>query len=162
MADTCSVAIHRSTGGCVLRVHGRGTFRESPAVRDFVSCAIERGADVVLDISECEFLDSTFLGCLVILHDRARRGQGAFTVCATELAKDKLLQSMRLDRILRVVPTCPDCMGPPVPLNVSELNRQELGRHLLETHRKLAELGGPAADMFRAIVSQLARELDSP
>ena len=60
MAATCTLAIHRTETGYLFRVIGRGTMRQSPAVRDFVSGAMEDGVEVVLDLCECEYLDSTF------------------------------------------------------------------------------------------------------
>jgi anti-anti-sigma regulatory factor len=161
MAEACTVAIHRLDSGCLLRVEGRGTLRESPAVRDFACCAIENGADVFIDLSACDYLDSTFLGCLVILHERGTNSDGSFAVVADEDARRKLLHKVRLDRVLTFVSERPPCLGPPVPLKVSALERTDFCRHLLETHRKLAELGGPAADTFRGIAQQLAKELDS-
>ena len=68
MSDPCTLTIHRTKFGYLLRLVGRGTMRESPTVRDFACGAIEDGAEFVVDLSACEYLDSTFLGCLVLLH----------------------------------------------------------------------------------------------
>ena len=161
MAEPCTVTIHRTVSGCLLRIAGRGTMRESPSVRDFVLGALADGADVVLDLSECERLDSTFLGCLVMLHEGGKSCDGSFAVFADESVREKLLGSVRLHRLLTFEDERPDCLGDPVMLNVSILEQIEFGHHLLETHRKLAELGGPAAGSFRRAVEQLEKELDA-
>ena len=67
--------------------------------------------------------------------------------------------SVHLDHFLNFADECPAGAGAPVTLHVSALDRAEFGQHLLETHRKLAELGGPAADTFRKVADQIAREL---
>jgi len=160
MAADCTLTIHRTESGYLFRIAGRGSMRESPAVRDFVCGAIEDGADVVMDLAACEYLDSTFLGCLVMLHQRGTSGDGSFAVLADEAVRKKLLRSVRLDRVLHFADQCPQCVGDPVALHVSVLDRREFGEHLLETHRRLAELGGPAADTFRKVAEQLGKELD--
>lgn len=163
MNETCTLTIRRTETGYVFRIAGRGTMRESPAVRDFICGAIEDGADVVADLSACEYLDSTFLGCLVLLHKRGQSDRGSFAVHADETTRNTLLSTVGLHRVLDFVDKCPECTGPPVTLALADLERREFWQHLLETHRKLAELGGPSAETFRRIADQMAKELgDAP
>ena len=158
MGEPCTVTIHPTKTGYVIRLVGRGTMRESPTVRDFVCGAIEDGAEIVFDLSACEYLDSTFLGCLVLLHKRGMSRDGSFSVHADESVRQRLLGNVRLLDVLVFTDALPEWFGAPVSLQVTKLDRTEFCRHLLETHRKLAELGGPAADTFRRIADQLADE----
>lgn len=158
MPEPCKIAICRTDDGYLLRVEGRGTLRESPAVRDVVRAAIEDGAQVVIDLTDCTYLDSSFLGCLVILHQCADRERGSFLVFADQASRDRLLASVHLDRFLQFTHSCPDCLGASVTLEVKSLDRLKLGRHLHDTHRKLAELGGPAASTFQRIAEQLEND----
>ena len=160
MTDHCTLTIHRTESGYLFRIAGRGTNRESSAVRDFVCGAIEDGADVVLDLSTCEYLDSTFLGCLVLLHQRAAAHPGTFVVFADESTRERLLRQVGLDRLLCFVEALPPCTGEAVSLEVPTLERMEFCEHLLESHEKLAELGGPTAQTFASIAKQLAKELE--
>ncbi len=160
MNDSCTLAIHLTQNGYVFRIDGRGTMHESASVRDFISGAIEDGVDVVLDLSACEYLDSTFLGCLVLLHQRSKSHKGTFSVFADESARNRLLASVQLHRYLDFTEESPECLGEPVSLHVSKLDRAEFGQHLLATHRKLAELGGPSAETFKKVADEIARELD--
>jgi anti-anti-sigma regulatory factor len=154
-----SISICRCETGYLFRVAGRGTLRESPSVRDFVCGALEDGADVVMDFSECVHLDSTFLGCLVVLQERGRQQGGSFQVFAAEPASQRLFGVSHLDRVLSFADRLPECLGPPVTLQVTNLPRDEFCEHLIDTHRKIADLGGPAAGTFRRIVEQLEKEL---
>jgi anti-anti-sigma factor len=160
MRKSCTVNVSRSDSGYLVTLVGRGTMRESPAVRDFASGVMEDGSRIVLDLSNCEYLDSTFLGCLVLLHKRGAGNVRRFSVFAPEETRQRLLASVRLHQILEFVKDRPACLGDPVELPVAELERIEFCQHLMETHRKLAELGGPAADAFRRIADQLAREFE--
>lgn len=160
MSEAYQVSIRPTDTGYLIQLTGRGTLRVSPAVRDFVSGAMSDGAKIVLDLSQCEYLDSTFLGCLVLLH---RQGQDdhAFTVLADASARKRLLEGMRLHQLLEFTEECPPSTGDDVTLTAADLERKEFCQHLIETHEKLAELGGPRAETFRRIARQLCDELES-
>ncbi len=160
MEKPCTLTIYRTSTGYLLRIAGRGTMRESPTVRDFLCGAIDDGAQTMVDLSDCEYLDSTFLGCLIMLHKRGKRGTASFRVVADAAARRRLLETVRLEQILDFADSPPECKSDPVELPVTPLQRREFAEHLLETHRKLAELGGPAADTFVAIANRLKQELD--
>ena len=114
---------------------------------------------MVLDLSACEHLDSTFLGCLVMIHQRGESGGGSFALFADRTIRENLFGSCRLEQVLTFTDQLPASIGAPVTFQITRLDRKEFCQHLLDTHRKLADLGGPAADTFRSIVEQLAKEL---
>ena len=113
-----------------------------------------------MDLSQCDYLDSTFLGCLVILHERGKGDGGSFQVFADESVKHRLFGVAHLDQILVFAEQLPRCTGTPVTLQVTNLDRREFCQHLLDTHRRMAELGGPAAETFQRIVDRLRNELN--
>lgn len=158
MTTPCTLTIGRTETGYRFSVIGRGTMKQSPAVRDFVCGALEDGADVVLDLSACQYLDSTFLGCLVLLHQRGKKCDGCFSILADDATRSRLLKPVHLERLLDFAESTPETSGEPVTLQVTELEREEFCRHLMETHRQLANLGGPAAATFQRIAEQLAAE----
>ena len=159
MDKSCTLMIHRTESGYRLAVQGRGTLRQSPAVRDFVCGAMDDSLDVVVDLSECEYLDSTFLGCLVILQRRGKDSKASFSISANETKRQELLAPLHLDRFFSFAEAPPESQGQSVPLRITHLERAEFGRHLQETHDMLAKLGGPAARIFRSIAKRLSGEL---
>ena len=69
--------------GCVdravwVKVEGRGTFQNSAGLKEFVKQMIQRGyRDFVVDLRDCEQMDSTFMGTLAGVALRLRElGQG--------------------------------------------------------------------------------------
>ncbi len=125
-----------------------------------LSAALDDGANVLIDLSDCEHLDSTFLGCLVMLQRHSARAEGEFHLYADERARQRLFGTCRLDQILSFTDQLPTDQGSAVVLPVPNLPRREYCEHLLDTHRQLAELGGPSAETFQRIVDQLKSELD--
>src|SRR5579875_1841293 len=64
--ESGTLAFARTESGYRLRVQGRGTMPQSHCVQNFVAEALAKDDRVVvLDLSEADYLDSTFLGCLL-------------------------------------------------------------------------------------------------
>ena len=163
MADPANSAIlvGRVNNGYVIQVVGRGTARESVAVARFVTEALEsENVPLTIDLSACDYLDSTFLGCLATMS--RQYGQGSltrFTVAASPEKCRKLLAPCRLDTFLKVTDSPPAIEATMLMLYSSDLDELELGRHVMQSHRILAELGGPHSEAFAGIANQLQREL---
>jgi len=153
--------IGRARDGFVARIEGRGSVHESRTLREVVPKLLAQspGARITVDLSTCKHLDSTFLGCLASLH-RLLNAPGAarfYVVVPTRLATE-LFGSSGLERILprSGFVEAVDWLAMP---SATRLNSKELGYHLLECHRRLAEIGGPDAEAFTAVADQLEREL---
>jgi anti-anti-sigma regulatory factor len=160
MSNKDEVTVARTKSGYVVSVAGNGTRLQSPSVRDFACGAIEDGEEVVVDLSACQYLDSTFLGCLVILHKRGCENCDRFRVYAEETVRSRLLHPTRLDEVFTFCPQPPQQLGLPVILQRTELERKEFGRHLLATHEELAQVDSPAAGAFAKVAAQLRKELN--
>ena len=158
----CVLKFGRTATGYLVRVEGRGTMRESLALQQFVMrCALAENLPVVVDLSATHYLDSTFLGCLVSLHRRCcRDAQSAhFTIAVSEQAKCKLLRPTRVDLVLTCIEACPEPVGDLVAITTLQIESRTFGRHVMQSHRQLAELGGADANAFADIAEQIAREL---
>src|SRR5205807_5421520 len=128
-------------GGYRLRVEGRGTMRESRAAHEFIMrCLPEDGRRVTVDLSACEYLDSTFQGCLIELQKRFGRGAGSrFAVANPSAACRKLLGMAHVDRFLNIVAACPDVVGEDVAIPPQTMDSPEMARHIMECHQNLAD-----------------------
>src|SRR5688500_13216265 len=113
-AAASHVRVGRTQGGYSVRVEGRGTMRESPAVYAFLSESLEREpVTVAVDLTACDYLDSTFLGCLLGLHKRFGRSAGPrFVIAADAEHRKKLLGPTRLDVLLKPAEAAPPTIGP--------------------------------------------------
>ncbi len=154
----------RTVNGYLVRVEGWGTLRESPALRAFAEQGLELQGEetLVVDLSRCEYLDSTFMGCLVWLHKRyGMKTPPRFSIAASPTTIQRLLGPNHLDKLLNSVEQSPSFEGEAVLLNASELNANDLGRHVMECHRLLADLDGPRKEAFARVADHLARELSA-
>lgn len=146
--------------GMVIRVVGRGTMQDSPAFRAAAELALESGR-LVCDMSDCEYLDSTFLGCLIGVQKLAEMRQNAhFVIAANRQARIKLFSTSALDQYFQFEDDLLEATDVLVAIDGRELAREELGRHVLDCHRRLAERGGDEAETFRRICDRLEGELE--
>jgi len=159
MSEENGITVCPMERGYIVAEKGKGTRQESPAVRDFVSGVMEDGVEVLVDLSQCDYLDSTFLGCLVILHKRGAAYDGSFRIYAEDDVRGKLLHPTRLDQVLTFCQQRPAPAGAAVELHSIDLEREEFGRHLLATHEELARLDSPSSDAFARVAEQLRQEL---
>ena len=102
-----------------------------------------------------------FLVTSGFLHQRFGRAiPPRFFVAANAAQRQRLLAPLQLHRVFKLMddaPPEPDhwlTLGESEPARPSGA-REQLGRHVLECHRHLADLGGANEDVFGPIIEQL-------
>jgi anti-anti-sigma regulatory factor len=135
--------------------------RESQSAAQFVAGPLEReGASVVVDLSACDHLDSTFLGCLVEMQRRGGRATPPrLLVSATPEKVKKLLSPTKLDLVLKTTSEPAQVVGEFVALPAAEPGTPDVMRHVMECHRLLAQIGAPQKAAFAAIADGIEKEL---
>ncbi len=146
--------------GLVIRVVGCATMRESPAFRAAVEPNLDAG-NVLFDATQCDYVDSTFLGCLIGIKKACELlSSRRFVIAACAATRIKLFSTSSLDRYFDFIDACPEPLDHFVTLDIEKIEPQELGRHIMHCHERLANMGGPNALAFRAVADHLANELD--
>ncbi len=161
MDGECNLSVSRFDQGFLISITGHGTMRQSAAFREFVvQCFQSQQATVVVDFAACEYLDSTFLGCLIGLHKDALRHGRKFLIGADQAQRTRLFATSVLDQLFEFVDQAPAATCEFVPLSTPPLDARELGLHVMQSHQRLAELGGKDAVVFQSIADRLSKELE--
>ena len=114
---------------------------------------------LAVDLSACEYMDSTFMGLLVGFHKRYRQLTGrSLTILRPTQECTKLLTSLGILRILTLV----SGPQPPSPstwtgLRASQAPSTEV---LLNAHRNLSELSPENKKKFSALQNVLEQQLN--
>lgn len=149
--------------GYVARPEGHGTMQESPAFSSFVSQILDNETEAIVraDLSAVDYLDSTFLGCLLMLHKRyAMQPPPRFTIYAPDAIRERFLSPICLDQLLVfAVENDVRTTMSWVHFEPEGVSLDDLGRHALEAHQRLAELGGRHAEAFQQVADGLAKDL---
>lgn len=162
MSRSSALKFGRGNEGYLIRVEGRGTSRESAAVQEFADqCATESDCRLTVDLSDCEYLDSTFLGCLLGLTKRFSHGAaGVFEVASPSPQCWSLFNSIRLQTLLKITGNRPAPVGEWKTLPPNEMESRALHRHMMDCHRQLAEVDCPGKASFCRVADMMERELE--
>jgi anti-anti-sigma regulatory factor len=151
--------IGRVPGGLVVRIVGHGTMQESLAFR----AAVERSLDadlVVFDATCCDYVDSTFLGCLIWAKKACEQTRACrFVIAALAPTRVKLFSMSSLHGYFDFIDASPEPLEKLVTVDIDKLDPTTLGRHVMRCHQLLAAMGGTRAGAFKAVAEQLAKEL---
>jgi len=143
----------------VLRYFGHVNYMSAPAIQRFLDHLLEEGgvSGFVFDLTAADGLDSTNLGLLARINERARDAGSpeAMILSKNEDITDVLL-SMGFDQSFSIVT---DSQAPltdaPAPIEAPPCTEQELRRTMLDAHRALVRLSDAGRDQFRDVVACL-------
>ncbi len=151
--------IGRISNGLVVRIVGRGTMQESLAFRAAVEHSLD-AALVVFDATRCDYIDSTFLGCLIWVKKACEQSAACqFVIAASAATRVKLFSTSSLDGYFDFLDASPEALDKLVTIDIEKLDSKELGRHVMRCHELLAGIGGSKARAFKAVADRLAKEL---
>ena len=136
--------------------------RESPT---FLAFALQERDDpsiqMFVDLTTCEYLDSTFLGCLVALQKRfGHKPNSRYAVVVDKPTCERLLLCTGLHRVLNQVERLPPGTVCWTPLAICPPDSSDFKQHVMQCHQHLAQCEGPKAATFQRIADQMQRELE--
>lgn len=153
-----------------VKVEGRGTFQNSAGLKEFVKQMIQRGfREFVVDLRDCEQMDSTFMGTLAGVALRLREiGQGALRAINVNDRNAGLLSSLGLDQLFEVEAAA--VAGPEETPDDSQLHEalspragaEDQKKVVLEAHEALVEAEAANAVKFRDVLEYMRQELNVP
>jgi anti-anti-sigma factor len=161
MKDRDSIQIGQVQGVNWIRLIGKGTYTHSACFHEIVEEFFQQHSrQVVVDLTRCSYLDSTFLGCLVRLCRQYHTPPGKrFVIVATEQKQVQLFASSQLQRFLIFDNAHAADTNSWDEVEIMWTDARTLGRHVMQCHRTIGELNIPDADKFARIAEHLAAEL---
>lgn len=154
----------------VIRVEGRGSFRISPPMKQFIHRVIEsKSANrILIDMSDCNGMDSTFMGVLAGLSHYVKDKPGVALKLINLSAKNqKLLATLGVDRIVEYsLSTTGDENGllanPGAdlqPLEPGFADKLEAAKTALEAHETLVDINPENFAKFESVLELLQADV---
>jgi serine phosphatase RsbU (regulator of sigma subunit)/anti-anti-sigma regulatory factor len=154
------VLIGAGPGGTTISVNGRGTWMHCAALHEAWPEIKRRGEGVTLDLSRCEMLDSTFLGTLQELCQRADREKVPVRIQGALPQVRRLFEELGMQKVLShssaAKTPLPPQMRPLAACMNDQLNRQRM----LQAHQALAGLSEANRQEFSRLIEHLRAEID--
>ncbi len=166
--DQLLVAIQKQSA--MVRVRGRGSFKNAPALKRFGASAIEKGcAQLVLDMDECHSLDSTFMGVLAGLALRLHHECGGRLIAINLTPKTlSLLDTLGLTRLIEAYAVGADPAAVSAMLSEAlevtgladvAVDRKVTLETMLEAHQTLVDAVPDNLTRFKDVLTYLTQDL---
>ncbi len=168
MAKVCPIKVGQFEGFSWIRCEGKGSFLNSPAVKEFGEARIRGGEEcLVVDLEGCSGMDSTFMGTLAGLASKLSGNKGRLQVAAPGDKNRNSLEDLGLDFLMEIDPDKADWRG--VEEKARDLLKEKKAgmaagtemhtRHVLEAHEILSEANEENRKKFSGVVGMLGQEL---
>lgn len=168
MANACPIKVGKFEGFSWIRCEGKGSFLNSPAVKEFGESRIKRGElCLVVDLEACTGMDSTFMGTLAGLANRLTEKSGLLQVMGADEKSRHSLEDLGLDFLMTINPGeavwkgVEDKARDLLKLKVAGLKAGTVlhTRHILEAHEILSDANDENRQKFSGVVDFLGEEL---
>ncbi|MCX7817665.1 MAG: STAS domain-containing protein [Kiritimatiellae bacterium] len=142
-------------GRAWIRVTGRGTLSVGPPLREFIQHAEQQGVqEAVLELDECDSMDSTFLGLIAGFAMRLRRAGGRMLAVSPGERVRRLLHTLGVDRLLEIAPVAP-AAGQAAGEELRPSSVAGSRETVLEAHETLASVSEANRERFRDVIEFL-------
>ncbi len=157
------VYIASTNSAAWLKVTGWGTFTNSHQIKKYLQEKIDTGCPkIIIDLTECLSMDSTFMGILTGLSIRMQ-GQGHEPITLTNITAHnmRLLETLGLNRFLDIKEKyqADDSLQWEI-LSTESLDKLSVTQHMLSAHKELVDTGGLASDQFKSVQQLLKEDLE--
>jgi serine phosphatase RsbU (regulator of sigma subunit)/anti-anti-sigma regulatory factor len=143
-----------------LCIRGRGNWKHSATFHEKCVAAIESRRPVMLDLTLCQHLDSTFLGTIHELSERSDQADIEFRIQGVTPPVEELFLELGMAAVMdHIVPPVLPLPRQMVPLVGSELDKRAQALHLLRVHQGLAGLNERNLREFDPLVEMLRHEV---
>jgi anti-sigma B factor antagonist len=154
------------TGNAVfIKVRGKGSFQNSPALKEFARQMLERGHRVFsFDLGECTVMDSTFMGTLAGMALRLRESGGTLLVRNVNERNFELLRNLGLNNLFEIEPSsevlaAAAANGGSALETDNELSRSEHAACMIEAHEALVDAAPENLARFKDVLEYLKQDL---
>jgi anti-anti-sigma regulatory factor len=147
-----TLLVFTDDSGAYLQVAGRATFKFSECVKAFCLEVIKNQTKCIrIDLSKCDFMDSTFMGILAMVGIEAMRAKMPVEIVNAGDANRKLLFDLGLKQIFKYV----DGVGEQAGLSEvtqSDVTMDQYTENVKDAHQTLVDVYAPNREKFQDIL----------
>jgi len=138
----------------IVRVEGKGTWVESKPFLEFAKRKMEEGRELVIDLSDCKILDSTFLGSIAYLALK----KGKIEVFRPSKEVKRAIRTLGLGKIIKEIEISREEQGKKILKE--KLSPRERAETLLLAHKSLIEVSPKNLPKFKDLIEMVEKELE--
>ncbi len=143
-----------------VSITGRANWSYGAAFHDFCQVEIDAGHALVMDLSGCDYLDSTFLGTIQEVVDESEQAGVPLSIQGTLPGVSNLFEELGMERVLRHVTDQPQPLpGKMDPLTAPPPDDRTETHRVLLAHETLAALNESNRLKFAELIDTLHKEM---
>lgn len=153
-------------GVYVIKVSGRATFECAPALRNLAKTLESAAFSAIrIDLGDCQWMDSTFMGVLAMLALRAKKTGAEISVHNAGQQNTELLYGLGLKKLFQFVDTGIDAVAAENTAAASApagntANPSSYAHTVLEAHETLMDVDEGNVKKFDKVVSLVKQDLE--
>ena len=153
----------------VIRIEGRGSFKISPPMKQFIHQVMEQhnAEQILIDMTNCTGMDSTFMGVVAGLACLIKsKPNYTFKLVNLSEKNQKLLTTLGVDRVVDYTlsennaETCQHC-GATQTLKTDLTDKLEAAKTTLEAHETLVKINPENLPKFKSVLEFLEDDVRS-
>ena len=148
-----------------IRVNGRGSFRNSPALKEYVKKQLsdKSSKKIFIDMNCCVGMDSTFMGVLAGLAGLTKKtSRHSFSLINLSKKNEKLLITLGVSKIVNYTSSNNNSISKKIEeddLSVLPSNQNKTTQVSLDAHKKLIEIDPSNKKEFKSVIELLEKDL---
>jgi anti-sigma B factor antagonist len=159
--EVSTIRVAKENNIAYIQIQGKGSFRNAPPVKTFCQEMLREAiTHFVVDLKECAYMDSTFLGTLAGLAMQLKQKAGTLYLINAGSHNLEIMKNLGLHRLPAIA------MRPlsSKPTQLKELPDQPLeqrstAEHMLEAHETLLQIDPANVAKFKDVVAYLKEDL---
>ena len=155
-----------------IRCEGKGSFLNSPLMKAFGDERMESGeSKLVVDLSACTGMDSTFMGTLAGMASRLSAiDGGSLEIADADERNRRSLEDLGLDYLMKIDPPAAQWRDQldeirkdlsPVKTIGAAMDQAQRAKHVLVAHEVLSNMNDENAHKFANVVGMLKTQVSS-
>lgn len=143
----------------VINICGRGTYMLSHNFFDAVQAIINAKRRLIIDLSGCDYLDSTFLGMIHEVVGNCDKSGVQVHLQSVDKRVQRLFEELSMKLVLERIHTPAEALPVMEPLVKTTPDQGTLHRRILRAHDILVSLSDDNREQFQGIVEMLKKEM---
>ena len=158
--ETGEVFLSDKDGVQFIRVKGNASFVCAPPLRELAKkLAAEPFAGLKIDLEECTWMDSTFMGMLAMLGLNAKKKGVPAEIYNASEQNEKLLAGLGLKKVFEFK-SGPFTAGDDVPAASNAVTPESNARNVLDAHQTLMDIDEGNVQKFEKVVEYVKKDID--
>ncbi len=144
----------------LVKIKGRATFEYAPTLKNFAGTILSENISAIrIDLSECTWMDSTFMGTLAILGLKSREKSIPVTIHKASEKNMGLIKELGIN-ILFLFSDNLESLDVDSPATGAISHEEDMGRTMLDAHQTLIDINSQNAEKFDNVIDFIKKDIE--